>query len=226
MAFEDYYDNFLNTRKSLEDPYMKIAISKREYEKLRHLASQHETLLKKLKSVETEKNKLEQEIELLRDDGRKLKQLQEDNEKLFNSLLRTRADFENYKKNSDKRNDNYRQQAQQRIMMKLVKHAEDLKRALKVLETLNNSDTMKGGFEMILQNFNKILEEEGVKPMNCEGEKFDPFKQEALLVEERDDIPENTIIEELDKGYFINNTILKPAGVKVSKLKSEKKKLN
>ena len=71
-------------------------------------------------------------------------------------------------------------------MKKLVKHAEDLSRALKVLETLKDSDTMKNGFEMILQNFNKILEEEGVKPMNCEGEKFDPFKQEALLVEERD----------------------------------------
>ena len=221
MVFEDYYDDFFNARKSLEDPYRKITISKSEYERLQHIAAKHETLLKKFKGVETEKSRLEQEIELLMDDGRKLKQLEEENEKLLNSLLRTRADLENYKKSIDRGNENYRQRLQERILRKLVRHAEDLARALKILEPLKNADSMKNGFEMILQNFNKILEEEGVRPMNCEGEKFDPFKQEALLVEERDDIPENTIIEEIDKGYFINNAILKPAGVKVSKLKSE-----
>ncbi|MHA1747821.1 MAG: nucleotide exchange factor GrpE [Promethearchaeota archaeon] len=220
MVFEDY-DDFFNARKSLEDPYRKITISRSEYERLQHIAAKHETLLKKFTGIKSEKSKLEHEIKLLMDDGRKLKQLEEENEKLLNSLLRTRADFENYKKSIDRGNENYRQRIQERIIRKLVKHAEDLTRALKILETLKNADSMKNGFEMILQNFNKILEEEGVRPMNCEGEKFDPFKQEALLVEERDDIPENTIIEEIDKGYFINNAILKPAGVKVSKLKSE-----
>jgi len=218
MAFED---DFFNIRKSLEDPYRKVSISKSEYEKLQNIAAKHETLLKKFNRIETEKSKLEQEIELLMDDGRKLKQLEEENEKLLNSLLRTRADFENYKKSIDRNNDYYRQRLQERIMRKLVKHAEDLTRTLKILETLKNADSIKNGFEMILQNFTKILEEEGVRPMNCVGEKFDPFKQEALLVEERNDLPENTIIEEIDKGYFINNAILKPAGVKVSKLKSE-----
>jgi molecular chaperone GrpE len=216
MVFED---DFFNVRKSLEDPYRKISISKSDYERLQQIASQHETLLKKFKRIETEKSQLEQEIELLKDDGRRLKQLEEENEKLLNSLLRTRADFENYKRSIDRNNENYRQRLQERIMRKLVKHSEDLTRALKILETLKNAESMKNGFEMILQNFNKILEEEGVRSMNCEGEKFDPFKHEALLVEERDDIAENTIIEEIDKGYFINNKILKPAGVKVSKLK-------
>jgi len=178
-------------------------------------------LLKKFQRIETEKSQLEQEIELLKDDGRKLKKLEEENEKMLNSLLRTRADFENYKRSMDRNNETYRQKVQERIMRKLVKDVEDLTRALKVLETLNIADSIKNGFEMILHNFTKILEEEGVRPMNCVGEKFDPFKQEALLVEERDDLPENTIIEEIDKGYFINNTILKPAGVKVSKLKSK-----
>jgi len=218
MVFED---DFFNVRKSLEDPYRKIAISKSEYERLQQIAAKHETLLKKFQRIETEKSQLEQEIELLKDDGRKLKKLEEENEKMLNSLLRTRADFENYKRSMDRNNETYRQKVQERIMRKLVKDVEDLTRALKVLETLNIADSIKNGFEMILHNFTKILEEEGVRPMNCVGEKFDPFKQEALLVEERDDLPENTIIEEIDKGYFINNTILKPAGVKVSKLKSK-----
>jgi molecular chaperone GrpE len=217
MVFED---DFFNVRKSLEDPYRKISISKSEYERLQQVAAKHETLLKKFQRIETEKSQLEQEIELLKDDGRKLKQLEEENEKMLNSLLRIRAEFENYKKTIDRNNENYRQKVQERIMRELVKHVEDLTRTMKILKALNIADSIKSGFQMILQNFNKMLEEEGVRPMNCVGEKFDPFKQEALLVEERDDIPENTIIEEIDKGYFINNAILKPAGVKVSKLKS------
>ena len=54
--------------------------------------------------------------------------------------------------------------------------------------------------------------------MESEGQKFDPYKHEAMMVEEgRDDLPENTIIEVLDKGYFINSKVLRPAKVKISK---------
>jgi molecular chaperone GrpE len=61
------------------------------------------------------------------------------------------------------------------------------------------------------------LEEEGVKELNSKGEKFDPYKHEVLLVEVNDDLPENTIIEELDKGYFFKDKVLRPAKVKISK---------
>jgi molecular chaperone GrpE len=73
---------------------------------------------------------------------------------------------------------------------------------------------------MIVENFEKFLEDEGVKPMHSEGEKFDPYKHEALLVEENENLPENIILEEMDKGYYLNNKVLKPAGVKISKSKS------
>jgi molecular chaperone GrpE len=219
MVFEDYYDDFFNARRSLEDPYNKVAISKEEYKKLREVASNYEMLVKKFERMERTKSELEKEIELLKEDGRKLKQLEEENEKFLNSLIRTRADFNNYKKSVDRNNEQYRQRVKGNILKKLLKHTEDLNRALKILETLKDDDSIKKGFEIIVGNFTKLLEEEGVKPMNPEGEKFDPYKHEALLVEERDDIPENIIIEELDKGYFINNEVLKPAGVKISKLK-------
>ena len=77
---------------------------------------------------------------------------------------------------------------------------------------------IKKGFEIIVSNFKKILSEEGVEPMNSEGEKFDPYKHEVVMVEEeREDLPENTIIEELEKGYYFNNKVLRPAKVKISK---------
>ena len=62
------------------------------------------------------------------------------------------------------------------------------------------------------------MEEEGVRAMDSQGQKFDPYKHEAMMVEEeRDDLPENTIIEVFEKGYFLNSKILRPAKVKISK---------
>jgi molecular chaperone GrpE len=221
MVFEDYYDNFFKARRSLEDPYTKVAISKKEYEKLQKIAANYEMLLKKFEMMERAKSELEKELELLKEDGRKLKELEQENEKFMNSLLRTKADFENYKNSVDRNNKVNQQRMKAKIAQKLIKHAEDLERALKVLETLPNDESIQKGFKIIVENFKKMLEEEGIRPMISVGEKFDPYKHEALMIEERDDVPENTVIEEIDKGYYINNEILKPAGVKVSKFKSK-----
>ena len=213
MVFEDFYD-----RRSLEDPYSKITISKNEYRQLREIAEKYETLVKKFKDVEAKKSELHRQLEEMRDDGRKLKDLEEKTEKYLNSLVRVQADFENYKKSNHRENERYKMRIKEEILRKLIKHYEDLQRALKILETLENSEQVKKGFEMIMKNFEKILEVEGVREMKCEGQKFDPYKHEAMMVEEdRDDLPESTIVEELEKGYYFNNKILRPAKVKISK---------
>ena len=75
---------------------------------------------------------------------------------------------------------------------------------------------------MIVKNFEKFLEEENVIPMNCEGQVFDPYKHEAMLIQEKEDLPDNVIIEELDKGYYLNNEVLRPARVAISKKSTTK----
>ena len=167
-----------------------------------------------------QKTELEKEIELLRQDGRKLKELEEKTEKYLNSLLRVQAEYDNYRKTNQRENERYELRYKEKMLTKLVNHYEDLTRALKVINALDINDSIKKGFEMIHSNFQKLLEEEGVKAMNSEGQAFDPYKHEAVLVEENENLPENTIMEEIDKGYYLNNTVLKPARVKVSKLKS------
>lgn len=220
MVFEDYYDEFLNVRRSLEDPYRKVTISKEKHKRLVETAEKYEMLLKKLDRVESKKSELEKQIEYLKDDGRKLKELEEKTEKYLNSLVRAQADFDNYKKANQRENERYRTRFKEEMLKKLIKHYEDLLRAFNVLDLIKKGESVKKGFKMIVENFEKFLEDEGVKPMHSEGEKFDPYKHEALLVEENEEFPENTIIEELNKGYYLNNKILKPAGVKISKTKS------
>jgi molecular chaperone GrpE len=218
MVFEEYFDRFLNERAHPRKSSNQISISKDEYKSLRAKAEKYELLAEEHKKIRTRNDELLKELDDLKEDGRKLKELMEENEKYLNSLLRTRADFENYKKRSERENESYRAYAMEKILKKLVGHYDDLVRALNLLKILENAEGIKEGFEIIVKNFRKILSEEGVELMNSEGEKFDPYKHEVIMVEEdRDDLPENTIIEELEKGYYFNNKVLRPAKVKISK---------
>ncbi len=216
-TIEDYFDKFINERSFYGKKYSNMSISEEEYNKLIEIAEKYELLAAEHKKIKSKNDALLKELDDLKEDGRKLKELEKENDKFLNSLLRTRADFENYKKMSERENQRYKSYVMENILKKLINHYDDLGRALKVLETIENGESVKKGFEMLIQNFEKLFREEGVEPMNCEGEKFDPYKQEALMVEERDDLPENIIIEVLDKGYYFNNKVLRAAKVKISK---------
>ena len=218
MVFENFYDDYFNQRRVLEDPRNKITIPKKEYNNLRETAERYEALAKKLERAQTEKTALHRQLEELKEDARQLKELKEKTEKYLNSLVRTRADFENYKKSVLRDKENYNAMVKEKIMNKLIDHYEDLLRAQEVLEINQSNEAVKIGFQMIVRNFEKLLKEEGVNPMTCKGEKFDPYKHESVIVEENNDLPENTILEVIDKGYYLNNKVLKPARVKVSKM--------
>jgi len=73
MVFEDYYNEFFNGRRSLEDPYRKVTISKEKHRSLEETAEKYEMLIKKLDQVESKKSELEKQIEILKEDGRQLK---------------------------------------------------------------------------------------------------------------------------------------------------------
>jgi len=217
MVFEDFYDNFFNKRKALEDPESKITISRTEYNNLRKIAENYKAMAKKLEQAQAEKTALHKQLEDLKEDGRQFKELQDKTEKYLNSLLRTRADFENYKKSVQRDKENYDSRVKERVMRKLIDHYEDLLRAQEILKINNSDESIRNGFNMIIRNYEKTLEDEGLRPMKCKGEKFDPYQHESVLVEINNDLPENTIIEVIDKGYYLNNKVLKPARVKVSK---------
>ncbi len=230
-VIEDYFDDFFNDRgfNQRSDP---MSISKKDYERLLDIAEKYEILAAEHKRIKSQNDTLLKELDDMKDDGRKFKELEEENKKYLNSLLRARADLENYQKVSERENQRYRDYVMKDMLLKLVSHYDDLNRALNLLEFLEGADSIEKGFKILVKNFEKILSDEGVKPMSCEGEIFDPYKHEAMMVEEgNDDITENTILEELDKGYYYKDKVLRPARVKISKksnLKNnnENKKIN
>ncbi len=224
-VIEDYFDDVFNGR-GFNQRSDRITISKKDYQKLLDIAEKYELLAAEHKRIKSQNDVLLKELDDLKDDGRKFKELEEEKEQYLNSLLRAKADLENYKKVSEREYQRYRNYVMSDMLLKLVSHYDDLNRALSLLELIEGGDSIAKGFKILVNNFEKILSDEGVKPMNCEGEIFDPYKHEAMMVEECSDnnLPENTIMEELDKGYYYKDKVLKPARVKIlkkSNLKNE-----
>jgi molecular chaperone GrpE len=192
----------------------KNQISLEEYKILKEKAKKYEELKKENEELKREKEELENELEVVKQNA---EQLRDKSETYLKKAQRLQADYENYKKRVDRDSANYKRFATEKIARKLISHYDDLRRAQEVIDTLEDDSSVKKGFQMIVKNFEKILEEEEIKPMDCEGEKFDPYKHDAMLVREDDESPENTVLEELEKGYFFKNEVLRPARVVVSK---------
>ena len=92
----------------------------------------------------------------------------------------------------------------------------DLDKTIKMSTDNKDYDSLKKGLEIIARRMDEILQEEGVEYIDAAGNTFDPQFHEPLMVESGTDHPENTIIEELQKGYILHGRVIRPSLVKVS----------
>ncbi len=215
--FENGMFDFFNGRRTLEDPRKNVVVSRHELEKLLEDRKALEIITEKFKALAKKNETMEEEMKAIKNDLQKIEILKEEKQEAVNSSIRARADLENYKKLTERQNNNYKLQATANLLKKIISHHDDLVRAVKITDSSENGTQIKRGLDMMIKNLEKLLLEENVVPMNCEGEKFDPYKQEALMVREVDGIPDNTILEELEKGYFYHGEVLRPARVIISK---------
>lgn len=150
-------------------------------------------------------NTLKSEIE------EKNKQLEE----TINLLKRVQADFENYIKRIEKEKIQLENKIKQNIFLDLLKIVDSFESALSFLKkTESNKETITG-IENMNNQIKKFLENHHLKEIHSAGEKLDPFKHEVIKKEESEE-EENTIIKEIQKGYFFNGDILRPSKVIIS----------
>lgn len=125
---------------------------------------------------------------------------------------RTQANFENYRKQTEKRIEEMRELAARGIILQILPIIDNLELALKNVH--EQTDFVKG-VELIYSQLFGILEAQGVEVIVTEKAKFDPYYHEALLKVESE-LPENTILEEFQKGYTLKGQVLRHARVKIS----------
>lgn len=142
----------------------------------------------------------------------------EDNVKEYvETLQRLQAEFENYKKRAERERAEYVKHANEQVIVKLLDVCDDLDRALDASKDAKDYDILAEGLTLTSKKLHKILEDEGVEGIIAVGEKFDPTKHDALLVEHSDEHDEDVVTEELTKGYALKSKVIRPSKVKVCK---------
>ncbi|MFN3660457.1 MAG: nucleotide exchange factor GrpE, partial [Brevinematales bacterium] len=127
------------------------------------------------------------------------------------------AEFDNYKKRILKEMEDMRFQANKKLLQHVLPVYDNLARAMATVEN-TTKENLQQGLSIIFAEFTKVIEDAGVKPIECVGQEFDYSRHEALLMEEREDVPFSmTVVQELERGYMLGNEVLRPSKVKVAK---------
>lgn len=148
-----------------------------------------------------------------------LEQLQRKNEeskKYYDLYLRAMAEMENMRKRSAREKEEYVRFATLPMVKQLLGVIDDLERALAMTGPDREQDTLYKGISMITTRLQEIVAAEGAEPLEAVGQPFDPQFHQPLAVEASSDHPENTVIEELQKGYIMHGRVIRPSLVKVS----------
>ncbi|MFA6349638.1 MAG: nucleotide exchange factor GrpE [Candidatus Omnitrophota bacterium] len=154
----------------------------------------------------------------------KLKEDEKKANECWDKMLRMQADLENNRKRMEKDKQDFVKFANEGIIVELLNILDDLERAVSLAESKQEDlPVFLKGVEMILAHLYDMLKEYGVKPIEAEGKIFDPNFHEALMQVDDDAKPEHTIVEELQKGYLMNDRVIRTTKVKVSKKLGDKK---
>ena len=160
----------------------------------------------------------ESEVEESEDELAKLnKTLEEKDEEIIelkSHIQRLQADFDNFRKQNDKQKQDLIRYANEGLIVKFLDVYEDMERAL---ENSTNEEEIREGLELIYSKMKNTLDKEGVEEIPAVGEKFDPFKHEALLTVDSPDHENNEIVDELMKGYTLKDKVIKYSKVRVCK---------
>jgi molecular chaperone GrpE len=165
----------------------------------------------KLSDLEDEVSKLRQEV---------AKTSAEKNE-IQQTFHRRQTDFENFRKRTDRERNEIFSSVLSNLAIKILPVIDNLNRALDSSEKVgteksNDFRNFIDGISLVNRQLDEVLEEMGIQPINSVGQPFDPHYHEAVATVLTDECPHNTVIEELVRGYCIDNRVIRPSMVKVS----------
>jgi|TARA_B100002051_G_scaffold243857_1_gene250047 molecular chaperone GrpE len=130
-------------------------------------------------------------------------------------IVRLTADFDNFRKRAQREKDEARQFANQGLLEKLLPVLDNFEMALTAVKDADPS--VRDGVQMILDQLLGVLKESGVEPVDAMGQPFDPNLHEALSQEETTEVEEGTVVQQVQRGYKLNDRLVRPARVVVAK---------
>ncbi|MFO8065888.1 MAG: nucleotide exchange factor GrpE [Spirochaetota bacterium] len=147
----------------------------------------------------------------------RVEELERENSDLKNQYLRKQADFENFRKRMSREKADAIAYANKQLLLDIVTIIDDFERAIKSAEESRDFDSFHEGVALIEKQFTNMLERKwGLKRFDSEGEEFDPQKHEAVMTDEDSEHDKPVVVEDYQKGYYLNDKVLRSAKVKVS----------
>jgi len=132
-------------------------------------------------------------------------------------FLRLAAEYDNYRKRTAREFGELVKNANEDLISRLIPVVDNFERALTAAKTSDDFDSFHRGVEMIYQQLKDVLEKQGITVIEAINAPFDPNKHEAVMVVEKKGVPPETVVEEVEKGYMLNDRVLRPSKVAVSK---------
>jgi molecular chaperone GrpE len=177
----------------------------------------------KLNSEITENEVLNREIEFLKGELEKEKEVSDKNLSKLRYLM---ADFDNYRKQIEKQMESKIEENRGHLFIKILKIYDDCILALETLKNGKYDSTVIGGIKGIMTNFEAFMKDEGLVEIETMGTPFDPNVHDAIGFVSNELVPDNTIMEVVRKGYLLNNKVLRPSSVILSKRTVTNKDIN
>jgi molecular chaperone GrpE len=147
-------------------------------------------------------------------------------EEYLTRLKYLQADFENMKKRVDRQLEEVKNYCTERLITQLLEVQDELEIALKNAQSADSTQPLIEGVQMTLKKLRKVLEQEGVFPIECEaGNIFNPACHHAVSAAERDDVEACVVTEEVRKGYKMKDKVIRPSIVKVAVKSSKSQKV-
>jgi molecular chaperone GrpE len=140
--------------------------------------------------------------------------LRSENAGYLDRLARLQAEFDNFRKRSQREQQEFRDYALADALRQVLPLLDSLDRALKTENA--STDDFRAGVELIDRQFHDVLTKLGVEPISAAGQEFDPNLHQAVHMVESDSVPDNHVVDELQRGYRIKDRLLRPAMVRVA----------
>lgn len=135
------------------------------------------------------------------------------------------ADFDNYRKRMLKQVEDAGVETGRKLFSEILPVFDNLCRALEASDKNSDFKTLQDGLKITQSQFSSVLEHFGVEAIDAVGKEFDHNFHEALMMEEREDVPhDSTVVEELEKGYLLKGSVIRHSKVKVAKRKKKEDK--
>ena len=185
-----------------------------------HVVGSGDNQKPKIDPVDTAQNP---ESEVVKDLRSKLETKTGEAEENYDRLLRVSAEFENYKKRTAREMVDFQKYANQSLLRELLPIIDNLELAIKAAaEAADSTDAcLLDGVELTRKEILKVFENFHVEPIDALGKPFDPNFHEAVMREESEEHPENTVVNELQKGYLMHDRLLRPSMVVVAMPKNK-----